>query len=73
MPSNPAITPAEMWSVPRTAEYLRISEVAVRKAITRRELSAIRIGKLYRIDPADVEAFIQRLTAESDSTGPGAA
>ncbi|WP_157861347.1 helix-turn-helix domain-containing protein [Mycolicibacterium elephantis] len=62
-----------MWSVPKTAAYLGISEVAVRKAITRRELSAIRIGKLYRIDPADVEAFIQHIAAQSDSSGPGAA
>ncbi|MDT5078132.1 MAG: Helix-turn-helix domain [Mycobacterium sp.] len=46
-----------MWTVPQTAAYLGISEVAVRKAITRRELRAIRVGKFYRIDPADIEAY----------------
>lgn len=47
-----------MWTVPQTATYLGVSEVAVRKAITRRDLRAYRVGKLYRIDPADVQAYI---------------
>jgi excisionase family DNA binding protein len=61
-----------MWSVPQTAAYLGISEVAVRKAITQRRLRAIRVGKFYRIDPADIEAYVT-LSEPDHATGPGAA
>lgn len=57
-----------MWTVPQTAVYLGFSEANIRKLIVQRKLPALRIGNTYRIHPADVEAFIQRV-----GTDPGVA
>jgi excisionase family DNA binding protein len=62
-----------MWTVPQTAAYLGFTESGVRKLITQRKLPALRIGTVYRIDPADVDAFITRVGDADESTGPGAA
>jgi excisionase family DNA binding protein len=53
-----------MWTVAQTAAHLGFSEGGVRRLITQRKLPALRIGTIYRIDPADVNAFIQRVVAE---------
>lgn len=50
-----------MWTVEQTAEHLGFTRAGVRKLITQRKLPALRIGTIYRIDPADVDAFIQRV------------
>lgn len=56
-----------MWTVSQVAEHLGFTESGVRKLITQRKLPALRVGTIYRIDPADVEAFIQYVGPESDA------
>ena len=41
------------------ADLLRVSEVTVRRWIKDGELRAIDIGKGWRIDPADLDSFLE--------------
>ncbi|OBK51435.1 hypothetical protein A5657_18125 [Mycobacterium kubicae] len=62
-----------MWTVQQVSDYTGLSKSHVRTLITQRKLPALRIGTVYRIDPADVDAFIQRVGADDGPTGSGAA
>ena len=52
-----------LLGIPDVAEILNVSVKQVRRYITdpdpRKRLSVIRIGRLIRIDPADLENFIR--------------
>ncbi len=73
MAGNTALTPSRMWTVQQVSDYTGLSKSHVRTLITQRKLPALRVGTIYRIDPADVENFIQRVGPGDEQTGPGAA
>ena len=52
-----AATP-HLLEVSHVAHRLSLSEDFVRRLIRRRQLAAIRFGTRYRVDPADLQAFI---------------
>ena len=49
-----------MLTLDQTAEALGLSHEKVRKLCDAKELPFIRINKLYRIKPADVNAYLER-------------
>ena len=51
-----------VWTVKETAELLRVSELHIRRMITRGQLRALKVGRAWRV-PADA---IEQL-----STSPG--
>jgi excisionase family DNA binding protein len=57
--SNRATTLRQLLTVAEAAEILSTSDKNVRRWIKRGELRAIKIGRLVRIDPRDLEDFIR--------------
>lgn len=51
--------PAPLLTVAEVADYLRVSEMTVYRLITRGALVARRIGRSWRVRPADLEAFLE--------------
>jgi len=61
MPSNTTTPPtaAPAWlSIDDVAEQLKVHHSLVRRLIGRRELPAAKIGGIYRLRQADVDAFL---------------
>ncbi len=63
VPREPALRvstrqPARLLSVPEAADQLGISEKGVRRAVTRGDLVAHRIGRLLRIAEDDLAVFV---------------
>lgn len=54
--------PTILISVPRVAEQLGISVKTVRRLIKCKQLNACRIGRCIRVDPEELQAYIQRYT-----------
>ena len=52
------------------AERLGVSERTVLRMAERREIRALRVGRRWSFDPADVEAFEARHTSEAASERP---
>ena len=48
-----------LLDVQEVAEYLRVSQSLVYKMIERKEIPAIRIGRLLRIDPRDLSEALR--------------
>lgn len=57
---SPAAATPHLLEVSHVAHRLSLSEDFVRRLIRKKELSAIRLGKRYRVDPVDLQAFIDR-------------
>ena len=57
-PHGPARRPGHLLSIPQAADQLGISEKGVRRAVTRGDLVAHRIGRLLRIAEDDLAAFV---------------
>jgi excisionase family DNA binding protein len=54
-------TPAVAFFTERTlADYLAVSDRTIRNWIVRGELPSYKLGAARRIDPADVDAFLDR-------------
>ncbi len=51
-----------LLTVGEVAEYLQTSKQQVRKMIQSGELSAVRVGREYRIPVADLEAWLEEGT-----------
>lgn len=49
---------AELLTVAEVAQKLRVSTMTVYRLIQRDELPALRIGRSYRIDTTDLDAFL---------------
>lgn len=47
-----------LMTVQEVAEFLRVTEVTVRKWINQKSLRAVRFGREWRVAPRDLEAFI---------------
>lgn len=59
MPTVPISSPP-FFTVEEVADQLRVSHMTVRRIITAGELPAYRFGRSVRIDPADVDAYLER-------------
>jgi len=47
-----------LLTVAEVADYLRVAERTVREMIDRGDIPAMKIGKAYRIERADLEYFL---------------
>ena len=57
---TPAAATPHLLEVSHVAHRLSLSEDFVRRLIRKRELAAIRFGTRYRVDPIDLQEFIDR-------------
>lgn len=57
---------ADLLTVAEVAEELRVSTMTVYRLIQRDELPALRIGRSYRIERQDLEAYLDRQTTDVD-------
>lgn len=48
----------ELWDIRRVAEYLGVSERTVYNRLRAGELPAIKVGRLWRVKPSDLEAWL---------------
>jgi excisionase family DNA binding protein len=71
MATDPPLAPtppgSRLLEVSHVAHRLSASQEFVRRLIRRRQLPAIRLGARWRIDPVDLQAFIdaQRLARQN--------
>lgn len=52
----------KLFSVKEVADKLRVSRITINNLIKKKEIQAIRIGKLYRIEETQLETFLARQT-----------
>lgn len=52
----------ELWTVKRVAEYLGVSERTVYDRVRSGELPAVRVGRVWRVRPEDVEVWLTHST-----------
>ena len=58
---------AQLLTVEEVAERLRVEHHAVRKYIKEGKLSAYNYGRRYRVDDAEVEAFLKRSQTKQEA------
>jgi excisionase family DNA binding protein len=49
----------QFWTVPEVAKILRISRNRAYDLVARKQLSAIRIGRVLRVREADLRRFVE--------------
>jgi len=59
------LTHPDLLPVPAVADYLSISERAVRDLVTRRQLPVIKIGQRIRVRRTDLDAYLAANTREA--------
>jgi excisionase family DNA binding protein len=59
MPIDPLLAVPHLLEVAHVAHRLSASQGFVRRLIREKKLPAIQLGTRYRIDPADLDAFIE--------------
>jgi hypothetical protein len=59
------VSPEEnlLWDIPTAARKMSTTIWAVRSLIWSKQITPIKIGKRFLIDPADLRAFVQRQKA----------
>ena len=57
---------ADLLTVAEVAEKLRVSTMTVYRLIQREELPALRIGRSYRIDRADLDHYLSGRATDVD-------
>ena len=57
MSSTPATVPPSLWTQRQVASYLRVDVRTVFNLVARGELPCVKIFRVKRFDPADVQAF----------------
>jgi excisionase family DNA binding protein len=57
----------QFWDIRRVAEYLGVTERTVYNRVRSGELPAVRVGRLWRVRPADIEAWLSRENSAADS------
>jgi excisionase family DNA binding protein len=57
--------PQPLLSIPEVANILGVSEWTLRQWLSQRRLPFIKVGRLTKIRPEDLEAFIQRHRQEA--------
>lgn len=60
-PTRDVLTP--LLSVDAVSDVLSVSPDTVRRMLKRGELRRVQVGKLVRIHPGDVAAYIERATS----------
>ena len=58
MPSDPLLPPAHLLEVNHVAHRLSVSPRTVWHLIREKKLPAFRLGPHWRVDPRDLQAFI---------------
>lgn len=48
----------ELWDIARTAEYLGVTERTVYTKVRSGDLPAVKVGRLWRVRPSDVESWL---------------
>jgi excisionase family DNA binding protein len=66
-PASSAAAPAPRLGVEEVAAILSVDHKTVRALIERGELPAKRVGRLLRIDPADLDRMVVTPTGESSA------
>lgn len=61
----------EILTVEQAAEYLQVHKITLYRYIRQGLLPAARLGKMYRLFRRDVEAFLDSMRHEPDSTAGG--
>jgi excisionase family DNA binding protein len=67
MPIDPLRAPVHLLEVGHVAHRLSASPGFVRRLIREHKLPAIRLGGRFRIDAADLDAFLDALRKERDA------
>ncbi len=62
--SQPRVRPAYL-TVAEVAEMLRVSNMTVYRLINAGSLSAVRVGKSYRLTEEDVDRYLQQSFTET--------
>ena len=57
---------ADLLTVAEVADELRVSTMTVYRLIQRDELPALRIGRSYRIDKSDLDAYLSNRATDVD-------
>lgn len=48
----------KLLTVTELADILSVNQLTIRRMVKRGQLSAVRIGRAVRFDPADIDAFL---------------
>ena len=48
------------FTIAQTAEYLKVCDKTVRRLISKKELSASKVGKSWRIRKSDIDDYLQQ-------------
>ena len=49
-----------IFTIAQTAEYLKVCDKTVRRLISKKELSASKVGKYWRIRKSDIGDYLQQ-------------
>ena len=55
----------DLWDIARVAEYLGVSERTVYNRVRAGELPAIKIGRLWRVRPSELNAWLSARAART--------
>lgn len=70
MPLDPLLSPLpRLLEVQHVAHRLSASQEFVRRLIREKKLAAIRLGTRWRVDPVDLQAFIDAQRVASNGNG----
>jgi excisionase family DNA binding protein len=71
MLTDPVPHPPRLLEVHEVAYQLKCSQETVRRFIRDRKLIAVRLGTQYRVDPLDLQAFIESQKVAHPTNGNG--
>ncbi|MGO1539709.1 MAG: helix-turn-helix domain-containing protein [Leucobacter sp.] len=57
-PNNRAVVPETLLTIPEVAERLGITERLAQKLVYTRQLPTVKIGRLVRVHPDDLAAYV---------------
>jgi excisionase family DNA binding protein len=73
LPADPLLPlPGHLLEVSHVAYRLSLSEDYVRRLIRAKKIPVIRLGARYRIDPLDLQAFIEAQRVNGNGNGKDA-
>ena len=55
-----------IFTIAQTAEYLKVCDKTVRRLISKKELSASKVGKSWRIRKSDIDDYLQQTLNKND-------
>ena len=61
------MTQRQLLTVPQVAEQLQVTSQTIRNWIEQGVLPAVRVGRAFRVRREDLDALLERASAESDS------